>query len=433
MGNIQTKIKKFDLSLFVSCLVGGLLGMFISEYLYKNIAISCHPVLTCGFYFLIVMLGMGSFGLTSEFITGNLRESNWTGGEKLKAAGIFLGLTLAFALIAMLFQFLYGLGYSRGHTGTVDDYIILIDNSASTYDTDPDKQRFTAVEELIDGLNDSHQIMIEIFDDQVLDVFPLTMLNNKTRKTIIKFMNNARTLECGNTDIQLALMEAIDQYTDTGRSSVLLLLSDGDSYVDYDVIKQAFNNKSLPIYSVAFSGVGFQGNNLLNQLANNTDGFYYHIEELGDLADVVKSMIRLTNQRSLLESRRGSDFHNILAMIERILFVSTLGILMLLILTAAVDIRSLLTQGMVLHVPLSILAGFLIEFGTCYWNAKASRMMACVLFSVIVVYYMKISYINMQTLKTEKDRIPEFHKQGSKDKANTTGKKYSGSSPKELR
>lgn len=394
MEELNEKIVKPDISLLIACLIGGAAGTIGAEMLYRSVTVNWNPIFRVGIYFATIMLCCGLAGIISEFVTNNLRELRWTGSEKWKALLLFILLTIVFGVIAMLFQLIYGLGYSKNTTDHVDDYIILIDHSASTTSSDPNNERYSAVEALVKELDSGHQIMVEVFNDQIVDTFSLRTVDEECLRDLSDFFISVERKSLGGTDIQLALMDSLEQYTDTGRSCAVLLLSDGESEIDYDKVSSAFVERNVPIYSIAFSQMSSMGERVLNNLANDTDGYYYQIDELGNLSDVVKNMIQLTNHRNLLEARRGSDGSNLLPAIERIIFVSILGIITILILGVAVDVYAIVGRGIIIHLPLSIIASLILEFGTQGGISEVSRFLMGMMISVIFVFYTKTDFFS---------------------------------------
>lgn len=386
MEEIRT-VKKFDKSLLIACLIGGGVGFLLAEFLYSGVTAEWAPVLRTGLFFAVAALCVCLAAMICECVTGNLKGGTWTGGNIGVGFLVVFGAALTFFLLGMLFQFLYGLGIQKKTANHIQDYIILIDNSGSTNDTDPEEERFSSVVELVGGLDPAHNVMVKVFDEEVLGSFPMTPAGGDAADSLQQFLEEFDAN--GGTDLQKVLMEALDEYTPNGREMAVLLLSDGFSEIELDVLSDAFNEKEMPIFCVSFSDTSFEGSQLLSQIAAETNGYYYEIEELSGLTDAVETMIRLAGQRLLLEARKGSDSNAILARILRILFVTVLGCLLGVAVALAVNNSTVMTAGMPVHAAGSFLAGLVIEFGWFLLPGFVLRLLMILLMSLIAVSYMK--------------------------------------------
>lgn len=391
---LQNQTSKLDFSLMIACILGGTLGCFLAEKVYGSFTVTWHPVLRVGIYLGIFVLCFSLFGLISEMITNNLRELRWTGSEKGKALLLALILSVIYIVLAMLFQFIYGLGYKATQSPDIDDYIILIDHSGSTAETDPQNERFSSVEAFVQELDNQHQIMIKVFNDTIVGSFPMEYVTAQTEDKISEFFQTVSQTERGGTDIQLALLDALENSADSERSTALLLLSDGESFVDRDLISHAYLDRKIPIYSVAFANIGFSGRRILNNLADDTGGYYYEITELSDLNGTVKNMISMTRNRNILEPRRGQDKNSILHTIERIGFLCLLGITTLIIMGVLMDIRDVVAKGMWTHLPAVLAGAVLVEIAMRNGIVEQARFAMCWLFSLIAVPYVQRVYDN---------------------------------------
>lgn len=383
----RIQVRKFDKSLFFACLIGAGIGFILAEFLYTGVAKEWAPMLRTGLFFAVVAFFVCLLALISEMITGNLRGGSWKGRNTGIGLGITLLTALCFFLLGMLFQFLYGIGLNVRTAENVQDYIILIDNSGSTYNTDPDEERFSSVADLAGSLDQTQSLMVKVFDENVLGTFPMTMIGTDTVTDLQNFF--AQFDSNGGTNLQKVLMEAVDEYTPTGRDTAVLLLSDGISQVNLDEISNAYAAKNLPVFCVSFSDSDFAGSNLLTQIANNTNGYYYEIDQLSDLTSAVETMIKLASHRQLLESRRGMDMGNNLARVLRILFVTILGCLLGVGISLTVDNSVVMTKGMPVHAAGSFLAALITEFGWWFLPGIFIRLLMSILMSLVAVWYFK--------------------------------------------
>src|SRR5699024_2415381 len=149
--------------------------------------------------------------------------------------------TLALGLAGGLFQFIYGLGYQNRTISNIQDYIVLIDNSGSTYETDPNEERYSSVVALAGNLDETHRMMVKIFEDEVTGTFPMTETTPQMQSQLSQFFEQYRRYDTmGGTDIEAALTSAAQEYVPEGRSAAVILLSDGESDVDVNSVAQTY-------------------------------------------------------------------------------------------------------------------------------------------------------------------------------------------------
>lgn len=390
----RTGVKKPNIVLFVSCIIGAVVGGIVAEILYKQMLTDIPVILQVGIYFSIVILGISILAFVSELVVSR-SKSVWTGNEIARSCLLIFASILVFGLLGMLFQFIYGLGYANKHIKQFDDYLFVIDNSSSTDTSDPSDLRFSEVEGFIEGLDENNRFSVEVFDHTIVGKLPLNDVNDQSKQELLAFDDKMKKAEKGGTELQLVLSDVIDNYVPDGRTAAVILLSDGESNsaVDFKLLGNTYQTKSVPIFSVAFSNIGSLGIKTLTELAERTDGYYCEIDDLRNLKETVNNMIELTSRRSLLERRRGSDVSNILAMILRILFISLLGIVVEIVLTLILDYEELLRSGMLIHIPFSILAGITAEVVIRILpSGFMTRLLMDILMAVVVASYMKYTY-----------------------------------------
>ncbi|MCD8105074.1 MAG: VWA domain-containing protein [Lachnospiraceae bacterium] len=389
----QRKEEKFNLALLIACLVGAVIGWFLAELIYAALPDDMPAVLQVGIYFLVVALGIVLVAFISELLVRHIK-SVWTGSELGRSILILLVFLVGMFLAGMLFQFLYGLGYSRKTLTNLDDYLIVIDNSSSTNSTDPDDERFTAIVDLAASLDATKKLSVVVFDNTIVGTFELQEMTDEAKEALAAFMEEMKTKSKGGTQLQAALEEAINNYTPVaGRNAAVILLSDGESSINYSTISDLYAQKEVPIYCVAFSHMGYAGTNTMTRLAETTDGYYCEISELSTLQTALEQMMTLTSRRSLLERRRGTDVHNVLPMILRILFVTLLGLPLAPVLALVLDCDDLMHRGFLIHIPFCLIAGLLMEFLIRLLGGGLTRLLMAILYAIMISVYMKITFI----------------------------------------
>lgn len=393
----RTSQKKFNAVLMIACLVGALAGWFIAEFVYNRFLTGLPNIIQVGVYFAIIFFAVAIAAFISELAATRVK-SMWVGKEIARSVLFIILGTVIFFLTAMLFQFIYGLSYTKKHTvSTIDDYIFIVDNSSSTDQTDPSDMRFSEIEKLVASLDDSNKIMVEIFDHEIQGRFPLTEANDGTKKELTDFFNQIRLLDKGGTEIQEVLIDAINEYTDNGSNAAAIFLSDGESgsSVDYKLISDEYMKKEVPIYAVAFSNMSHSGKNTMTQLADRTEGYYYEIGDINELSGTLNSVVKLISRRNLLERRTGKDLQKIIPLILRILFIFLLGVLLQIGLTFVLDYEDLIKVSLLKHLPFALLAGIFMEFLLRICSVFGVRLLMALLMSVVLCSYMKVSVLGL--------------------------------------
>lgn len=392
MGEI-IRTKKFDKSLFIMCLVGAAVGYLIAGTLYFSVMAEWPAIFRTGTYIAVVALCVCLAALISECITGNLRGNSWTGKEIGLGILIIVLAAAVFFLLGMLFQFLYGTDLDVDKKEDIQDYIILIDNSSSTGGTDPANERFSSVVTLVENLGNKQNIMVRIFDVEITDTFPgsgsqMAPAGADTAQKLKTFFDGVSDSN-GGTDIQVVLDETVDEFASSGRKCAVLLLSDGESTVDVDEISEKYKKKDLPVYCVSFSGSDLGGSSLLAEIADKTGGFFYGIDQLSNLSNVVETMINVKHERLLFEEVPESVENDMLHRILRVVFITILGCLLGVAVALVVDNSQVMKAGMPLHAAGSLAAGLVMELGWALLPGNILRLLMDLLISLVAVSYWK--------------------------------------------
>ncbi|MBQ6322653.1 MAG: VWA domain-containing protein, partial [Lachnospiraceae bacterium] len=200
--------RKLDISLFFACLAGGFTGFAMEEFLHRmipSVPAIVDVALRTALFFLVVFL----FALICEMITGHLNGGSWNGRQTGRSILFTILFPILIGLIAMLFQFIYQLDFSGKRPSTIQDYIILVDNSLSVTWTDPDNERYDAVVDFVSTLNGSNQVMIKVFSDDMhygpQNNFPLTAVTEDTPERIRTFFNGF-VIETSGTNLTRPLL-----------------------------------------------------------------------------------------------------------------------------------------------------------------------------------------------------------------------------------
>lgn len=194
-----------------------------------------------------------------------------------------------------------GAGKTAGDEAAADvkkDVILVLDNSGSMRQNDPDFLTSKAVTEFIGGLDDSTRLAIIIFDQDVNLAVPLTQVSASNRQELLKSLDkiNYRGLF---TDSPAAMERAIYELKNNGREDaqkLIIFMTDGivdTGNPQEDLDRSKWLRESLApdaadagirIFGIAFTEkADFQ---LIQSLAQTTGGEYYRVLKADDLSRV---------------------------------------------------------------------------------------------------------------------------------------------------
>lgn len=179
----------------------------------------------------------------------------------------------------------------------------VLDSTNSLLDTDPEKLRYDATNMFLGLLaNDGNYVGNVIFSDGVIKKTDVVPINGNSDK--VKAEQDLETKEqLGATTIGEALDQAINMLIDKGNKdipSVVILLSDGQSNKQNEkemnsrseALTKAKTNK-IPVYTVALNADGEADLDVLEQIANATDGKYKEVKKADDLKDVFREFYNM--------------------------------------------------------------------------------------------------------------------------------------------
>ena len=188
------------------------------------------------------------------------------------------------------------------------DVVMVLDNSGSMKKNDPDFLATRAVSEFISGLDAQTRIAIIIFDQSVSLAVPLTHLSFETRDKIVSslekinykglFTDSPAAIERaiyelknnGRAEAQKSIVFMTDGIVDTGKADVDLEKS---KWLKEDLAADAAD-ESIKVFGVAFTeAADFQ---LIQSIAQKTDGEYYRALQASDLQKVFKQINDIINR-----------------------------------------------------------------------------------------------------------------------------------------
>jgi len=188
------------------------------------------------------------------------------------------------------------------------DVILVLDNSGSMKKNDPQFLTKQAVTEFINKLDESTRAAIIIFDQDVHMAVPLTEISSASRQGLLDSLSkiNYRGLY---TNSPAAIESAIYDLKNNGREEarkIIVFMTDGivdTGNVDRDLEKTKWLKEDLAADAadagIKIFGIAFTENadfELIQSLAQKTDGEYYRALMADDLQNVFSKLHTLINK-----------------------------------------------------------------------------------------------------------------------------------------
>ena len=214
-----------------------------------------------------------------------------------------LFIAIVLALITMLSILLVPAEAAEKNTSNRFNVCFVLDSTNSLLDTDAEKLRYDATNMFLGLLaNDGNYVGSVIFSGGVIKTTDVTPINGPEDK--VKAEKDLETNEqLGATTIGAALDTAINMLLEKGNKdipSVVILLSDGQSNKQNEeemnsrseALTKAKKN-SIPVYTVALNADGEADLDVLEQIANATEGKYKEVKKADDLKDVFREFYNM--------------------------------------------------------------------------------------------------------------------------------------------
>ncbi|WP_456288517.1 VWA domain-containing protein [Paenibacillus sp. AK002] len=383
--------RKLNPLLLLLSLVGGGLGFAIGEFLLRQWGTGLPVIVVTGIYFGILALCIGLACLIAELISPRLSGSSWRQRYTGTSWKLLIPSTLvALFLLGMLFEWVYQL--NPGSAKPVKDIVLVIDNSGSMNETDPNQDRYTAAKNLINRMDRDNRVSVIMFDHATTLLQPFTRVNNQeTKDEIIAEIDGLATTD-GGTDISLALedtMSHIQESRDAGRSAMVIMLSDGFSETDHDRVLAEYKQQQIAVNTIGLSLVNPDGAQLLQTIAAETGGQYYDVQHAEDLSFVFQKIYDDVGDRSLLTKRTGAMEDSVYHQIGRITAMLLIGAAMGLALGTVFDNRHLALSFSIGGAVSGVLAGVVLEYGLSGEEIgdASVRLIACLLLAGIIALF----------------------------------------------
>ncbi|MEC0259568.1 vWA domain-containing protein [Paenibacillus lautus] len=383
--------RKLNPLLLLLSLVGGGLGFAIGEFLLRQWGTGLPVIVVTGIYFGILALCIGLACLIAELISPRLSGSSWRQRYTGTSWKLLIPSTLvALFLLGMLFEWVYQL--NPGSAKPVKDIVLVIDNSGSMNETDPNQDRYTAAKNLINRMDEDNRVSVMVFDHATTLLQPFTRVKNQETKDEIIAEIDGLAATDGGTDISLALedtMTHIQESHDAGRSAMVIMLSDGFSETDHARVLADYKQQQIAVNTIGLSLVNPDGAQLLQTIAAETGGKYYDVQNAADLSFIFQKIYNDVGDRSLLTKRTGAMEDSVYYQIGRIAAMLLIGAAMGLALGTMFDNRHLALSFSIGGAVSGVLAGIVLEYGLSGEEIgdASVRLIACLILAGIIALF----------------------------------------------
>ncbi len=158
--------------------------------------------------------------------------------------------------------------------------ICIVADCSGSMGGEPLRMLKQAIEDFVKSKKANAKVSIVAFADSGRVVTPLT-------SDVNQLVSGAQSLGVeGGTDIGAGIQTGLEELEGAAGSNTILLMSDGESSLDFSILHEA-QEKKVSIYTVGFGSVN---DNLMENIAVNTGGKYIKADELSELVNIFASI-----------------------------------------------------------------------------------------------------------------------------------------------
>lgn len=168
-------------------------------------------------------------------------------------------------------------------TAEIPEMAFVIDSSGSMKRNDPDRLRVAKTQELIARLNATRNIATD-FNSSA------RFLKDGSSAVVKPYISMVR--EQGGTNIGAGLTEALGKMNSPGRKAAILLTDGKSSEKQIQNAVAIAKDKGIAIFTIGLGNEKNLNTKLLQQIATDTGGSYYHVTDSVDLGHVYQSIIK---------------------------------------------------------------------------------------------------------------------------------------------
>lgn len=412
------KVRRFNFLLLVLTLFGAVMGAITGEMLIARLMTVIPTSILVGLYFGQLGLWIGGMAFIAEKWKPVLTGKRWADHYALFSLKLLLPVMFLLPFAAgTILQYVYELDSST--IKRPQDIVLVLDVSGSMLETDPDKKTVTAVKEFLMNMNKSQRSSLFLFNNETLMVQPFTSFtNDKERENAGKAFEKVIQFS-GGTDIALSLADSMKyiESDNSGRRTMVVLLSDGISEVNVDETLQPFQDREIVINTVGLSREKYQGAKLLSKISAQTGGQYYSVNDTDKLAGTFQEIQKNAEDRILNGERTGSAGYMLLYKIMRIVFTALIGAVLGLALGLMFDNRFLAQSFTWGGLSAGLIAGLVMEWGfrNYYLHGFLIRAAADILLAVIISVFSAIVPYRMYAAREGKNSISSSRMNSNSD------------------
>lgn len=349
-----------NIPLMAITLVIGLVCWFIGRILYSAWVDSMPRPLLIGILFAGLCFVLCFAVYFYSKIAGIFEQNIVMGGSDGGVLVILLLAVIAVFLLAMLFQWVYGLDFGKQVTEPTS-YVFLIDDSGSMEGNDPSQERYRAISDVLDDMPDSFEYMVYGFSNDAYIVRDMAPISDG----VPDLSGNSS----GGTAIRGVLDRALEDHDrgiwNGGENPKVILLTDGAA-TDIGLLSSI--NSTLRRYaaahiSVSTVGLGNVDVSLMTKIAQMTGGVFIDVEDAGQLSEAMRSAASAYTSRDLLTARYQPNM-DFLYGLMRVLFLSILGMLIGIAVAVAYGLQESVSLTMVSSLIMSVIGALAMELGT---------------------------------------------------------------------
>jgi len=381
--------RKVNWLMVLFSLIGGAIGFVLSEWFLHSYFDRMPRILLMGIYFGIISLMIGIFCLLAEMISPKLNGASWRQRYTDVSWKLLVPATLVVMFVGgVAAEALYQLDFNGSRT--VKDVVVVIDNSSSMLDTDPQNLRYQAVKNMVASMEDDMRVGIVEFSGDAKVALPLTLVNSASRPQINGVVDQL-AVRSGGTEFTAALGTTMQEITDQGqddRGTLVIMMSDGYSTLDPAAL-QPYKEKGIVINTVGLSLAQDGGQNLLTNIATETGGRYYDVAQATNLTQTFQQIYDTLDKRTLVTERSEPFNSNLYYQILHVVLVMILGGLLGVGLGLLFDNRFLARSFGIGGGVGGLLAGLLLEWGIgkTDWTDGVIRFLAIMILALIIALF----------------------------------------------
>ncbi|MFD0586528.1 VWA domain-containing protein [Paenibacillus sp. GCM10027627] len=306
--------RKINMLLLLFSLIGAAVGFAIGEVIIKTLPGEWPSYVDAGLYFGTLALSIGLFSLLAELISPKLNGQSWRQRYADLSWKLLLPATLVLLfVVGGVLQFIYGLDF--GGVKKVRDIVLVIDNSGSMSETDPQNERYAAAKGLIAEMDKEKRVAVVTFTDSAEVLMPFVSVGTEAEKAAVYEAIDSIVPTDGGTNYSAALSLALQVNSEkeyASRGTMVILLSDGFSESSIVEQLEQFRNEKIALHTIGLKMGNNQGIALLKDIASSTGGRYYDVSKSDGLSAAFRDIYLTIDNRMLHEKNASApDEHTV--------------------------------------------------------------------------------------------------------------------------